>query len=263
MNRRIYKKKWEEETQKEIDEKNYLEDVLTTKLNEVKAILQKKEQQENYLQQKLETLYKKIEQTGEQQESLSRELEQTKNELQLKSERESILQKKVEDNEAELASFRNMQQPDIQPGEYLSQLSTAQSNLLEHNQRISRLLEQIELLKESEKKHLDTLQVNEGLQSQLRDFRQALSDKESEIKQIRQQQILIHELKERLGKAHEEYNTLRMSAIEGMKQKYLFRTERAQRREDERQFLRGLKNTFYFLLLASIVSLACQNRYSY
>ena len=43
-------KKWEEETQKEIDEKNYLEDVLTTKLNEVKAILQKKEQQENYLQ---------------------------------------------------------------------------------------------------------------------------------------------------------------------------------------------------------------------
>lgn len=202
-------KKWEEETRQEIDDKLQREQSLTSKVDEYSNLLQRKEQQEEYLQQKLESLYKKLEEKEELHESLHRELESTKSELQQKAESENLLRRKVEEDEAELAALRNVPaQPEVQPAEYLAQLAMAQTNLVEHNQRITRLLEQIDLLKESERKHLDTLQVNEGLQNQLRDFRQALSDKESEIKQIRQQQLLIHELKERLERAHQEYNTL-------------------------------------------------------
>ena len=119
------------------------------------------------------------------------------------------LRKQLEEmrNQFEAASSTKAPQ-DVQPAEYLAQLSTAQISLVDHNQRITRLLEQIELLKESERKHHDTKQLNESLQAQLRDFRQALSQKEAEIKQIRQQQLLIHELKERLEKAYDEYNVL-------------------------------------------------------
>src|SRR5580698_9144858 len=41
--------------------------------------------------------------------------------------------------------------------DYLSQLKSAQENLFEHNSNINRLLEQIEMLKESEKKYADSL----------------------------------------------------------------------------------------------------------
>ena len=80
--------------------------------------------------------------------------------------------------------------------------------MFEHNHRISRLLEQIDLLRDSEQKHLDTLKINEGLNTQLRELRKALTDKESEIKQIRQQQSLSKEMHDRLDKAYGEFNYL-------------------------------------------------------
>lgn len=92
--------------------------------------------------------------------------------------------------------------------DYLEQLKEAQNNLFEHNHRISRLLEQIDLLKDAELKHLDTLRTNEQLNAQLRELRKALTEKEGEIKQIRQQQSLSKEMHDRLDKAYGEFNYL-------------------------------------------------------
>ena len=90
--------------------------------------------------------------------------------------------------------------------EYLLQLKTAHENLLQHNQHINRLLEQINMLKESEKKFGDMQRTNEELVFQLREIKKTLLDKESEIKQIKQQQALSYEVKERLDKAYGEFN---------------------------------------------------------
>jgi hypothetical protein len=163
-------KKWEEETRRELEDKHAHENILSKKLDE------------------------------------------SRRELEERQKHEYLLTKKLEETQTELNTLREtpitIPAQEVQPAEYLAQLTSAQANLSDHNQRITRLLEQIELLKESERKHLDTKQANETLQMQLREFRQALSDKESEIKQIRNQQLLIHELKERLEKAHEEYHVL-------------------------------------------------------
>ena len=199
-------KKWEEETRRDMDVKLEQEQLLSRKLEDTKSALELKQQHEYIYKQKLEELGRELEEKHEKEQLLHKKLTETRTELDAKHEHEYILNKKLEESQTELTTLRT--KVEVQPAEYLAQLATAQVNLVDHNQRISRLLDQIELLKESERKHLDTKQVNENLQIQLRDFRQALSDKESEIKQIRQQQLLIHELKERLEKAHEEYNEL-------------------------------------------------------
>jgi hypothetical protein len=202
-------KKWEEETRREVEDKTEQEQLLSKKLADARAALELKQQQEYLLKQKLDETNNNLEQTQEQEKVLNSKLAEIQTELAVKQEQEFGLNKQLEQTLSELATLRAVPvYSEVQPAEYLEQLATAQVNLLDHNQRISRLLEHIELLKESERKHLDTKQINETLQAQLRDFRQALSDKESEIKQIRQQQLLIHELNDRLEKAHEEYNVL-------------------------------------------------------
>ena len=92
--------------------------------------------------------------------------------------------------------------------DYLSQLKSAQENLFEHNSNINRLLEQIEMLKESEKKYADSLRINEQLNGQLSDTRKILSEKENEINQLRQQQRLNSEIGGRLDKAYSEFSVL-------------------------------------------------------
>ena len=139
-----------------------------------------------------------------------KERDDLKRHLKAAKENEEILSIEVNELKKEMRAIKEKPQiiNEVQPDEYLSQLAETQANLAEHNQRITRLLEQVDVLKELEKKHLDTMHANESLQVQLRDFRHELSNKEAEIKQIRQQQVLIGELKERLEKAHEEYGLL-------------------------------------------------------
>jgi chromosome segregation ATPase len=201
-------KKREEETRNELDEKRHQEQFLSKRLEESQGELKAQQQHEYVLSKKLEQVENELKEKQHQEQLLSKRLEDVTCEFQIKLDQEHILNKKLEDTRGELNSLRETIIPEVQPAEYLAQLATAQNNLAEHNHRIVRLVEQIELLKESERKHNDTKQANEALQIQLRDFRHALSNKESEIKQIRQQQLLIHELKERLEKAHEEYHVL-------------------------------------------------------
>jgi hypothetical protein len=100
-------------------------------------------------------------------------------------------------------------QPLAGTGEYLNQLKSAQDNLSTHNQHINRLLEQIQVLKESERKYIDMLRVNETQNRQMVDLRRQLSEKDSEISHIRHQQRLGDELMDRTEKAYAEFSALR------------------------------------------------------
>jgi hypothetical protein len=92
--------------------------------------------------------------------------------------------------------------------DYLSQLKSAQENLLLHNQHINRLLEQIQLLKEAEKKYLELHKLNEDLNMQVGQLKKTILEKETEINHIRQQQRLTEEITERMEKAYAEFNLL-------------------------------------------------------
>jgi chromosome segregation ATPase len=101
--------------------------------------------------------------------------------------------------------------------DYLTQLKSAQENLFQHNQNVNRLLEQIQLLKESEKKYLDLQRVNENLNQQTLEFRRQLAEKENEINQVRSQHRITEEIAERMDKAYSEFNVLqdKIQKLEG------------------------------------------------
>ncbi|HXB44290.1 MAG TPA: hypothetical protein VNV85_09555 [Puia sp.] len=134
-------------------------------------------------------------------------------------ENEQILGIEVEELRKEIAELedRSMSQPALEPvlvkhstesADYLSQLRSAQENLLEHNNKVNRLLEQIELLKESENKYADLLREKERLSGQLADLRKSLSEKENETNQLRQNQRISDEMGDRLNKAYSEFSVL-------------------------------------------------------
>jgi len=137
-----------------------------------------------------EKMRDEIEEARENEKQLEEEL------LEMRSEKRRLLQEQV-NKPAEIPSL-----------DYLEQLNQAQHNLFEHNHKISRLLEQIEVLKDTEQKHLDTLRTNETLNAQVRELRRTLTEKEAEIKQTRQQQSLSKEMHDRLYKAYGEFNYL-------------------------------------------------------
>jgi DNA repair exonuclease SbcCD ATPase subunit len=137
--------------------------------------------------------------------------EQMKQEIIEARETEQELERELAEMRAE--TRRLLQEQANRPAEvpaldYLEELKQAQHNLFEHNHRISRLLEQINMLQDAEQKHLETLKVNENLHAQLRELRKAVNDKEAEIKQIRQQNSLSKEVHDRLNKAYGEFNYL-------------------------------------------------------
>ncbi|MFT3845733.1 MAG: hypothetical protein QM725_11815 [Lacibacter sp.] len=97
---------------------------------------------------------------------------------------------------------------DVTPAEYLAQLKSAQDGLLQHNQNISKLLEQVEILEKVEQKHQTTLQQNQFLNEQLMGLRRSLQEKETELNTIREQTVLTQEMKNRLETAYDEFNEI-------------------------------------------------------
>ena len=152
-------------------------------------------------------------------EQLSRELEESK-------EKQEMLELEVEDLKAAIARLEaampeekeqeEKEEPATGAGSFMSQLKNAQDNLNAHNQYVGKLLQQVEALKESEQKYTEAQQLNEMLGAQLREARRTLMDKEAELKQLRQQQLLSNEVKGRLEKAYEEFGVLqdRLQKIE-------------------------------------------------
>lgn len=98
---------------------------------------------------------------------------------------------------------------DNQAEDYLTRLKMAHEGLKEHNRDINAVLEQIEQLKRSEQRTVDTIKANELLQARIQELQQQLLNKESEEKLVQQQEFLLSEMKERLDTAYTDFNGLR------------------------------------------------------
>jgi cell division septum initiation protein DivIVA len=102
---------------------------------------------------------------------------------------------------------------EVNPAEYLAQLKSAQSHLMEHNQSINKLLSQVELLEKVEQQHQTTLEQNFQLTEQLQQLRRSLNEKEGELNTIRQQTVLTNEMKNRLETAYDEFNEIQSKLL--------------------------------------------------
>jgi hypothetical protein len=161
-------------------------------------------------------LRERLNQVLENEQILTIELEETRKEVDAL--RADLEETQIRLEEAELKLMpppkvklspeeEALQEPDLAM-DYLSQLKFAQEKMVEHNNSISRLLEQTQLLGEAEKKNQVLHRQNEELSEQVRTTGQMLVEKESEIGYLRHQQKLSEEMSLRLDKVYEEYNGL-------------------------------------------------------
>jgi chromosome segregation ATPase len=164
---------------------------------------------------------------------LQRELSDWKsrffNETEYRDKQIEILQKKLADTEENLNIFsieagevrkenkilqqelNSLRQTTVlQPGKtgYMDQLKQAQTSLLEHNQRINQLLEQINLVKETEEQQQEMLRNNEEMMEEIEELQKKLSSKEKEISNIHQKENLTTEMNSMLDSAYSEFGIL-------------------------------------------------------
>ncbi|HVT85453.1 MAG TPA: hypothetical protein VHD35_09630 [Chitinophagaceae bacterium] len=107
----------------------------------------------------------------------------------------------------EMESLRTAPHAEVQT-DYIEQLRQAQSSLMEHNEKINRLLGQIDVIKEKEEKAREVLRDNEELSHQITELRRLIGDKEKEINSIRQKEQLTKEMSSMLDSAYHEFNVL-------------------------------------------------------
>jgi chromosome segregation ATPase len=91
---------------------------------------------------------------------------------------------------------------------YLNQLREAQASLLEHNDKITQLLESMEMVRETEEKQKLVEEENEQLLKQVKELRFYIGQKEAEIKNIQQKEHLTKEMTSMLDNAYSEFGTL-------------------------------------------------------
>lgn len=152
-------------------------------------------------------LRERLTQVQETERSLTHDLEENRTETDELREELEIVHARLSEAEAQLKPLSVATEPD-HANSYITQLRLAQEKLAEHNNSITRLLEQTRMVEESEKKTQDLLEQNEELHEQIRNTGQQLVDKEAEISHLRHQQKLAEEMGTRLDKVYEEYSTL-------------------------------------------------------
>ncbi len=148
-------------------------------------------------------------------DSKNKELETQKNRLYEAEENNKIYQIEIEElkrqikklnSETENAKTANPvaeSRPD-----YYNQLRQAQQGLIEHNEKISQLLEQVDIIKESEEKNIEIQRSNKELTTQINDLKYHLEEKEDEIKQIKQKENISKEMSSLLDNAYTDFNML-------------------------------------------------------
>ena len=147
----------------------------------------------------------------EEVESRQKVEQQLRRDIENLKDNESLLIIELEEAKKEINRLEELVKPtDEAPPEesYLAQLHNAHHQLQAHNQDISRLLSQIDQLKESEKKQQATQQVNEELHHTIYELRKNLFERESELRMVRQQQELTREIQERLDRAYKDFSGL-------------------------------------------------------
>jgi chromosome segregation ATPase len=101
---------------------------------------------------------------------------------------------------AELEELRK-NPPQTKQQDYITEIKRAEQGLLEQNDRIARLLGQIDVVKESESK-------NSEIQNQNEELKNKLSLKEKEVQGLRQKENLTKEMASMLDNAYAEFNIL-------------------------------------------------------
>ena len=157
--------------------------------------------------------YNTLEQQKESGEHLSKDLLQARENEQLLVDeieelKELIQELKQRPQQVIVETVSTSPVAEVSPAEYLAQLKSAQDHLLQHNQNISKLLNQVDLLEKVEQKHQESLQQNQYLTEQLQLLRRSLTEKEGELNNIRQQTVLTQEMKNRLETAYDEFNEI-------------------------------------------------------
>jgi len=117
------------------------------------------------------------------------------------------LRKQQKRTQSELET-RHKAEPSEGKPNYIEQLRTAQTSLLEHNEKINQLLENLEVVKENEEKQKLMEDENEELVGQVKELRFVLNQKDAEIHNIRQKENLTKEMTSMLDSAYSEFNTL-------------------------------------------------------
>lgn len=95
------------------------------------------------------------------------------------------------------------------PKDYLDQLREAQHSLIEQNEKINRLLGNIDVIKEKEEMQQMMLRTNEELSAQVEEMQLQLSEKENEIHTIKQKENLTKEMSSMLDHAYSDFNILK------------------------------------------------------
>lgn len=134
------------------------------------------------------------------------EIEERSNILSLELDEQKKENRKIK-QEAAHATAELKQRPEEKMS-YIDQLRVAQDSLVEHNQKISLLLDQIEVIEESERKTQEALRNNELMNNQVMELSRLLQEKERAIHQIRQKENLSKEMAARLDSAYEEFQIL-------------------------------------------------------
>ena len=142
-------------------------------------------------------------------------LKQLRERLSESEENEKIFGIEIEEQREELTLLKEkysraeaMVKPPTVTEDYLQQLKSAQENLFQYNQHINKLLQQIQMLKESEKKYQDLQQQHNVLNDQLSSLYRQLAEKDTEINRILQEQRLVLEMNERMDKAYADFSQM-------------------------------------------------------
>jgi DNA repair exonuclease SbcCD ATPase subunit len=136
-------------------------------------------------------------------------------------ENENIYQIEIEELNKENKAFRSERReqplqgtaavaaPSADKGSnYMQQLREAQESLLEHNEKINKLLGQIDIVKETEERQNEIERRNEELKDQIGNLKFLLKDKEEEMLRVKQKENMTKEMTSMLDSAYSEFEVL-------------------------------------------------------
>jgi DNA repair exonuclease SbcCD ATPase subunit len=149
----------------------------------------------------LQQLRQRLSESEENEKIYQLETEELREEIEFVKEKNARAEEKVTRAEAQI-------KPLTVTEDYLQQLKLAQDNLFQYNQHINKLLQQIQMLKESEKKYQDLQQQHSVLNEQLSSLYSQLAVKDAEINRILQEQRLVLEMNERMDKAYADFTQM-------------------------------------------------------
>ena len=147
------------------------------------------------------------------QEKAMRQLRDKMNETERREETLTIenrqMKAELDDMDKRLENAQAKIKPLTTSEDYLRQLAAAQEELFHHNQTVNRLLQQNQLLKESEKKSQDLVARQYALNDQIASLHRQISEKDTEIQRILKEQKLVMEMNDRMDQAFGDFNNMR------------------------------------------------------